>query len=720
MASFPNDWLCPITLQIMRDPVIGADGYTYERSAITTWLSSNSISPMTRQSMTGTMLTPNLALRHTIEEYLAANPGPVVPPQPALANRFVSKPTTVESRTFTVADKQWLHVRVSAPATGERQPIVLVPIIDNSGSMGSSTGAVAGGEDHGFTRLDLVKHAVRTMSAILTDQDSMGLVSFSTDGRVLLAPTSMNAAGKRRVEEALEGLRPDASTNIFDGIRKAAALLADPAFEGHNIVAMLLTDGYPTINPPRGIVPTLNTVTRPARWTLHTFGFGYDLDSALCAEIAEWGQGLFGFIPDATMVGTVFINALAHVLSTANLNTAFTYTPAPTTALITVNTGPVSYGQPRDFLFEVTGAPLVNGEAVAAGDPGHVLIHKMYIDVIAKAIDICKRVQGMTGATEAQAVLAGFESQFSSLDNPIVKALLRDLRAEKEGEGQIGLAPVHFRRWGQHYMLAYKRAQELQQCMNFKDPGLQIYGGELFHALQDAGDRAFCDLPAPKPSGRPVASYGGAASHMISPANMALFHNASAGCFAPDTNILCPAGRIVKISELKRGDSVWTPSGYATVRALVVCGSYKRAQPMTMLGGLVITPWHPVCLQANRVLGPSAAADGAHPVRLPSAIGDSPWRFPADINGYSDRLIPTVYNLVLDSGHIVWADGYHALTLGHGFTEPVAQHDYFGTDRVIQDLMKQPGWDEGCPTYKNLATRRDPATGNIVGWFDDV
>ncbi len=118
---------------------------------------------------------------------------------------------------------------------------------------------------------------------------------------------------------------------------------------------------------------------------------------------------------------------------------------------------------------------------------------------------------------------------------------------------------------------------------------------------------------------------------------------------------------------------------------------------MTKLGGLVITPWHPV-----------------------RSSNDAPWRFPADIAGYSDRLISTVYNLVLDSGHIVWADGFHALTLGHGFTEPVAAHDYFGTQRVVEDLMKQPGWEEGRPTFKNLKAIKDAATDRITGWIDDV
>jgi hypothetical protein len=532
------------------------------------------------------------------------------------------------------------------------------------------------------------------MVAILGPQDTMGLVSFSTQARVVMAPRAMDSVGKSAINAALDTIRPDASTNIFDGIKKAGELLADPAFVGQNIVAMLLTDGFPTVNPPRGLVETLPTLRRPPQWTLHAFGFGYNLDSKLCADIAEWGDGLFGFIPDATMVGTVFINALAHVLGTANLDTTFTYTPAEGAPTTTIHAGPITYGQPRDYLFEIQGEPSFNGTPVPVGDPGITLVHHLYKKVIAEAIRTCKTV----GWLQGQAMLAEFEGRFAPLDDPTVMALLKDLRATKEGEGQVGMAPAHFTRWGEHYMRAYHRAQALQQCMNFKDPGLQIYGGALFHALQTTGDQLFCDLEPPRPTGR---LYGGAivGGPLNAPVSMSVFHNASAGCFAPTTLIRCADGSSKMINELRRGDSVWSPTGPATVVALVICGSSNRAQPMSMLKGLTITPWHPV--------------------RRNSA-SNSPWIFPADIAGYSDRLMPTVYNLVLDSGHIVLADGWQALTLGHGFTEPVAEHAYFGSQRVVEDLKKQPGWEEGMPRFKNLVATHDSSTGLINGWIDDI
>ena len=31
-------------------------------------------------------------------------------------------------------------------------------------------------------------------------------------------------------------------------------------------------------------------------------------------------------------------------------------------------------------------------------------------------------------------------------------------------------------KWGKHYLQSLQRAHELQQCNNFKDPGVQFYG----------------------------------------------------------------------------------------------------------------------------------------------------------------------------------------------------------------------------------------------------
>ena len=67
--NIDNNFICSITLEVMKDPVICSDGHTYERSAIEKWLSTNSYSPITRQIITNNSLIPNIALRNIIQEY---------------------------------------------------------------------------------------------------------------------------------------------------------------------------------------------------------------------------------------------------------------------------------------------------------------------------------------------------------------------------------------------------------------------------------------------------------------------------------------------------------------------------------------------------------------------------------------------------------------------------------------------------------------------------
>ena len=63
----PDDFYCPITGELMTDPVSEPDGHTYERSAIIKWLSKNNTSPMTRSILSVCALKPNIALKKSID-----------------------------------------------------------------------------------------------------------------------------------------------------------------------------------------------------------------------------------------------------------------------------------------------------------------------------------------------------------------------------------------------------------------------------------------------------------------------------------------------------------------------------------------------------------------------------------------------------------------------------------------------------------------------------
>ena len=70
VASFVLDsFQCPLTMDVMSDPVLTVDGQTYERTEIEKWFALlNRTSPLTGETLPSTNLLPNIALRNAIRE----------------------------------------------------------------------------------------------------------------------------------------------------------------------------------------------------------------------------------------------------------------------------------------------------------------------------------------------------------------------------------------------------------------------------------------------------------------------------------------------------------------------------------------------------------------------------------------------------------------------------------------------------------------------------
>ncbi|CAI9775391.1 unnamed protein product [Fraxinus pennsylvanica] len=75
----PDDLRCPITLEIMIDPVTISTGHTYDRSSIMRWFKSgNHTCPKTGERLMSVDLVPNLALKRLIRQYCSENGIPFV------------------------------------------------------------------------------------------------------------------------------------------------------------------------------------------------------------------------------------------------------------------------------------------------------------------------------------------------------------------------------------------------------------------------------------------------------------------------------------------------------------------------------------------------------------------------------------------------------------------------------------------------------------------
>uniref|UniRef100_A0AAV1TEX3 E3 ubiquitin-protein ligase CHIP n=1 Tax=Peronospora matthiolae TaxID=2874970 RepID=A0AAV1TEX3_9STRA len=73
-GEVPDYFMCPISMEVMRDPVTTPNGVSYERHCLEEHLRLNgTIDPLTRKKLTHDMFRPNTSLRAAIQDYLDKN-----------------------------------------------------------------------------------------------------------------------------------------------------------------------------------------------------------------------------------------------------------------------------------------------------------------------------------------------------------------------------------------------------------------------------------------------------------------------------------------------------------------------------------------------------------------------------------------------------------------------------------------------------------------------
>lgn len=98
-------------------------------------------------------------------------------------------------------------------------------------------------------------------------------------------------------------MKPLTTTNLWAGIINGLELFDPLEADSNRVPAlMVLTDGMPNHGmPPKGYLARLREMA-PLPAIVHTFGFGYHIDSCLLRCISEVGSGNYSFIPDAGMI----------------------------------------------------------------------------------------------------------------------------------------------------------------------------------------------------------------------------------------------------------------------------------------------------------------------------------------------------------------------------------------------------------------------------------
>jgi Ca-activated chloride channel family protein len=201
-----------------------------------------------------------------------------------------------------------LVVTLTAPAlepAARRPPVCVIPVIDVSGSMQ--------GEKLHRARLSVMK-----LIDHLGPHDRCGVVTFTSDVRVVAPPAALTPAHKEELKLRVGDLTAQSNTNLSGGMLKGLELanLADFP-EGTLVRVILFTDGLANAGVATGradLLPLLDA--HRGRASLSAFGYGQDADQDLLSDLARRGGGNYAFVqgPDDAMAA--FARELGGLLST--------------------------------------------------------------------------------------------------------------------------------------------------------------------------------------------------------------------------------------------------------------------------------------------------------------------------------------------------------------------------------------------------------------------
>ena len=694
-VNIPNEWFCPITREIMTDPVLCKDGRCYERSAIEKWLVSNDTSPLNRRiKLSSSELIPDYCLRNTIETLMSSElfKNSILNQKTSISSGFSDKNPDKISMNYSINDNL-VKLSLTAPIYPSvgRVPLSLICVIDVSGSMNEVV--TVGNESDGFTRLDIVKHAVHTIISSLDDCDQLSLITFSTSAITILEPEFMNNIGKQSAKYALDNTVPGGETNLWGGLQMAN-LTINKMNPDSNKSIVVLTDGQSNKDPPRGILYEYKKQFPSI--PINTFGFGYSINSELLHYIAEYSGGIFCFIPDGTFVGTVFINFLAILLSSCKDHITLTISDtsnikeihgcqsvlSENEGEIKVIIGSIMYGQPRNIiielkeesrdgnpgpLFKISGSDenqelIVQTQSVPTppnffiADHYRILFSEVLINTI-KKLTISERYNCIIE------FLDKLLNDNSVLSNPVISNMIRDIRSSEPDEGQVLTAVSrkdYYEKWGSHYLYSLSMAHKNQMCLNFKDPGIQIYGSNLFIDFQTKIEKIFNELPVPKPS-QPYLK--NTSRHVLS---MSSYNSQANPCFDGNGDVITQNGPM-KVKDLRKGIVL---SNGATIKCILKTKIFKEIE-IVNINDVLITPWHPV-------------------------VHYGTWKFPSQIFSIETKFVDYIYSILLDrKQETIKVNDLEIACLAHEMTGPVIYHKYYGTERVVEDLKKMRGFENG-------------------------
>jgi len=211
---------------------------------------------------------------------------------------------------FTDRDEVLLRIGLQARDVGSRsrQQAALTFVIDTSGSMQRES------------RLETVKDALRQLVLGLGQRDTVAIVTFGDDARVVLPPT--RATDDERILDAIDELQPGGSTNLEAGLRLGYGLARETLTENGIDRVVLASDGVANVGltDPESILGAIRDDAE-AGIELISVGVGMgNYNDALLEQLADQGDGFYAYVNGPEEARRLFAEDLTGTLQTVALD----------------------------------------------------------------------------------------------------------------------------------------------------------------------------------------------------------------------------------------------------------------------------------------------------------------------------------------------------------------------------------------------------------------
>lgn len=506
----PPEFICPITMSIMRDPVLMPDGQTYEREAIQKHLKINPISPITREKMDISQARVNYAIKSLIDQFIQDHKNEFENPQLIDPNTMNIKKNKIDLEIPITGIKKIKLDKFSAQYTSDsmlitikpqkikgRLPVSIIAIIDISGSMKYDATLAELKENQQISRIQLVQMSLKTIISTLGDSDQITIITFNKKARIKASAVKLTQYGKQKIIKIIDKLKPHGNTNLWGGINKGIDEVTKQQTKNMNTSLLVFTDGEPNIHPPLGLIPTLKNKINKNNifYSISTISYGYEIDADLLEEISEIGNGIYGYCPNSSMVGTTLVHYISNLISivsplttlTVNVNendkyqfNVILYNNAETNVMIPLNKD----DDPKSVIINLK--PVLTRQTFLIDDikqlnedDDQALLkfndqryRKLLIDTIVKTKENLSLEEMRSNVIDLYEKI-----KEEKIRSQFMRYLMIDLYNNDDYHGEIERAfkKEFYNKWGKNYVYSLLRFHVLEQCGNSKAMSLQLY-----------------------------------------------------------------------------------------------------------------------------------------------------------------------------------------------------------------------------------------------------